>query len=253
MQDLSHKFVFAAQQLESEPSMNLIIEDTTNENVMRLMLKILTSHGVSRDRLVFFDLGCLTAGRPYCREYIEAKEMYVTEVYPVGWIMSAVPTGLGASFHRALVPIDPAPQLRKKILILHREPGGTRSFGNLNEVKEALEAFAALKGLDREVQVIYGDSKGVLETGATVAHAAIIVAPHGGQTYNVAFACSGTVFIEVLPALRTHDGPYTIHSYSASFGHNYWMLPITGVSHRDDKPMQVPIPKLKQILERAFV
>ena len=41
-----------------------------------------------------------------------------------------------------------------------------------------------------------------------------------------------------MPALRTHDGPYTIHSYAASFGLDYWLLPVDGASHRDDGPMQ---------------
>ena len=49
-----------------------------------------------------------------------------------------------------------------------------------------------------------------------------------------------------MPAVRTHDGPYTIHSYAASFGLDYWLLPVDGASHRDDGPMQATTSYLYQ-------
>jgi len=252
MQDLSHKLVFAAHTLAQNSDMVLILEDAQNENVKILITTILKAHRVAPERIFYFDLGCLTAGRPYCREYLSAREMYTTEVYPVGWIMSAVPQGLGPSFHRALVPLDPPHKLRNKVIILHRKAGSSRSFHNLAQVVAVLSEYALHQGLDPAVEVLYGDEKGrVLQLGKTVSQAAVIVAPHGGQTYNIAFACVGAVFIEVIPALRTHDGPYTIHSYSASLGHRYWMLPVEGHSHRDERPMQVPLDKLRQVLNAA--
>ena len=204
------------------------------------------------ERLIFFDLGCLTAGRLYCREYIHAEEILLTEAYPVGWIMSVVPQGLGHALHRALVPQDPPHSSRTKLMILHRHGGASRTFANLEEVQAAMHRFAWAYKMDPAVQLIYAEEHSIFEMRDLVSHAAVIVAPHGGQTYNVAFAAAGTIFIEVIPALRTHDGPYTVHSYSASLGHDYWMLPIPGHSHRDEQPMHVPVDKLSQILVAAF-
>lgn len=250
---MSHKLVFVAQQLQEDPSIYLVVEDTPpNSNVHKLMSAILDAHSVGLDRVVFFDLGCMTAGRLFCREYIAADEMLLTEVYPVGWIMSAVPQGLGPQVHQALVPIEPPPSERTKMIVLHRKEGSSRTLGNLQDVLVMMRAVGAENGLTEDVLVLYSEDHDVFELQKLISRASIIVAPHGGQTYNVAFAGPGTIFIEVIPGLSTHDGPYTIHSYSASFGHDYWMLPIPGHSHRDEQPMKVPIAKLKQIMEQAL-
>jgi len=253
MQDMSHKFVFVLEQLQHHPSAFLVMEAVDRKsNVYALMKPMLRKYGISEERLVFFDQGCLTAMRLHCREYLHIDQLLLTEVHPVGWIMGQVPPVLGQLLHKAIITEDVPVTARRKSVILHRREDGSRSFSNLEEVRQVMAEVASAHGLDTDIEVVYGDALEIFEMRELLQQARLIVAPHGGQTYNVAFASPGTVFVEVVPGQRTHDGPYTIHSYSASLGHQYWLLPIPGRDHRDERGMQVPSAKLRQILSNAL-
>jgi len=88
------------------------------------------------------------------------------------------------------------------------------------------------KGYGDRVSILKVESLPLLQVALAVHSAEIIVAPHGGQCFNLVFARPGTIFIEILPGLKTDDGPYSVRAFAVGLGLRMYMLHVEGVAHR---------------------
>ncbi len=88
------------------------------------------------------------------------------------------------------------------------------------------------EGYGDRVSIIKAESLPLLQLALAVHSAEIIVAPHGGQCFNLVFARPGTVFVEILPGLKTNDGPYSVRAFAVGLGLRVYMLHVEGVAHR---------------------
>ncbi len=52
-------------------------------------------------------------------------------------------------------------------------------------------------------QAMLGEERTLLETAMLVSAAEVLIAPHGGQCFNLIFARPGSLFIEILPGQKS--------------------------------------------------
>jgi hypothetical protein len=105
------------------------------------------------------------------------------------------------------------------------------------------------------VAVTSGSEASLLETALRVQAAAVIVAAHGGQCYNLVFAAPGAVFIEIVPGLLASDGPYTVLPFASGLGLEVWITLVPGVAHRSwesVRPFTAKVTNVVAIVLRSF-
>eukprot|EP00656_Telonema_subtile_P056409 TRINITY_DN9002_c0_g1_i2.p1 TRINITY_DN9002_c0_g1~~TRINITY_DN9002_c0_g1_i2.p1 ORF type:complete len:474 (+),score=82.89 TRINITY_DN9002_c0_g1_i2:606-2027(+) len=244
MQDLSFKLAAVKDLLMRDTKVRLVLESGLTVNVLWVIRWIL---GMSFDlgRIVQADTHCLTMGLPYCSgDILEFDEVFFTEMHPVGWLMGQPPVAMGRELQRAILPT--ALPVRNAWLLLMRAQNSSRSIDNGADTAALLRAHAPA---GTEVVVNSPEELSLLDLSTLIRRCSLILTPHGGQGFNVGFAQPGTVLIELVPAVLTEDGPYLIHAYAASFGLEYWILPVEGFTHRSSNPMITPLRKLQAILK----
>ena len=71
---------------------------------------------------------------------------------------------------------------------------------------------------------ITGREGSLLERALAIHEADIIVAPHGGQCFNLVFARPGTIFVEILPGMSAMSACVHVLSPSRVLPHLHSML-----------------------------
>lgn len=171
---------------------------------------------------------------------LKIRELYFWNFYPFNAQYSLPPI-----FYRELRNLisDQNSNYRKRSIILFIRTEKMRNFRKLDELKKILQNFANLKNLDFEIINTSTEEIALLEK--KIKRASILIAIHGGSTYNAIFCQEDCTVIEFIPMINTNSN-INFLSYS---GIKY--LPIPGVFDLYDENVEVSIPDLKLALSKV--
>ena len=170
---------------------------------------------------------------------LRVRELYFWNFYPFNAQYSLPPI-----FYKELRSIisDQNSNCRKRTVILFIRTEKTRNYRKLEELKKFLHNFANLNNLDFEI--INTSAEEIASLEQKIKRALILIAIHGGSTFNAIFCPADCTTIEFIP-IRNTNSNVNFFSYS---GLKY--LPIPSDFDFYDEFVDVSIPDLELALSK---
>jgi hypothetical protein len=170
---------------------------------------------------------------------LRVRELYFWNFYPFNAQYSLPPI-----FYRELRSMisDQNSNFRKRSVVLFIRTEKMRNFRKLEQLKRFLQNFANLNNLDFEI--INTSTEEIASLEKKIKRALILIAIHGGSTYNAILCQDDCTTIEFIP-MRNTNSNINFLSYS---GVKY--LPIPGNFDFYDECVEVSIPDLELALSK---
>ena len=229
MQDALHFLFFARDFLLANPLVPLFIYGPNDVSVLEVIKFVL---GLKNPLIRLPPL-------PSHSKNIKFDALFQCRFLPKSHLYSCAPEMRREINHFFCVP----DQKKTALSYLSRKNQNTRKVTNEQEVVSYLTQLCSRRNLDFH----YWESGrfSLKETIDMMQSTQILVAPHGGANYHAYWMSPGTKFVEmVFPEVME-----TLMPIACSVGLDYWMLPVTGVTHHT-REFTVNIAQLDTILQR---
>lgn len=275
VQDLLYKLAFC---MDSVDRFSIILESGGPPPLVD-MIRLAAGKSVG---IVWADTDCISHLQP-CRWSVHVNDLYVVETFPralISWppprFVRRAQTIIAQGLLYAHESVDWQGQEEGKLVYLGRGDQGKchitpRCVLNEGQLQQGLAWFADLaprfgsafklrvSGVE---SIVFQRSTHTLAAAALLLHRAVaVVAPHGGQTYNLIFSRPGTLFLEYVPvkdsSAESAAGPLSVHNFAVALGLSHWILPVPGAVHgaqSAERPFVVDVVStLRVLLREAMV